>query len=39
MTIFSFIRKIGISLAAVISLSIAVPATAQATGEKMRFFP
>ena len=38
MTIFSFIRKIGISLAAVISLSIAVPATAQAPGEKMRFF-
>ena len=38
MTIFSFIRKIGISLAAVISLSVAVPATAQATGEKMRFF-
>ena len=38
MTIFSFIRKIGISLAAVISLSIAVPATAQAPGENMRFF-
>jgi outer membrane lipoprotein LolB len=38
MTIFSFIRKFGISLATIISLSIAVPATAQAPAEKLRFF-
>jgi outer membrane lipoprotein LolB len=38
MTIFSFIRQFGISFAAVVSLCIAIPATAQAPGEKMRFF-
>ncbi len=38
MTIFSYIRQYGISLAAVITLGIAAPATAQSPGEKLRFF-